>query len=814
MSDIIKKLLSIRLVFFFLIIYLGLFSVVINKDYLANIDTEKLFTKWHLGFSQIITLSYALESLVYSVCLFSFIIFLYNYRNIIFSIKMLKGIFGISSITAILFFYIYGKFSWDIVNVPLFFWGHDDAYFLAIAKNILDGNSFWFVKNLDAPFGTRLYDFPNTVPFFCLCVRILGLFTSNVIFITNLYYFLTFLLASVSFFIVARLFKINYFCSMLGSILFSFSQYHLNRNIVHLNMSTFFSVPIVLYLCYCIVFNDEFNKRDNQITKKLKTITNIVTISLLITFSHLYYIYFGCLVISFSMLWALFKKRYVALVKSLATLFCMIMIVFCDLLPSILYGIVNTSKIPFLRYSYDAFVYGLQLVHLFMPHRTEDWHIFSNITDAYARSGLIQSEAMFNYLGILPLVGFVILILLLLVPPFSNYVKKYEDEDKKGTLSFFSACNMFVLLLGLQSGIGVIVALLGFTKIRSYNRVSVYILMYSVFALIYIMDILYKKYNKKLKNLYVAIITIMLICFHVYETRLINFAQDQNNNRKKISNVKDYAHKLENLYQDGASILQLPIVTYAENITKNSLSNCNYQVLPYIYTKNIKYSFGALVNTKEYFAQKILFDIDDVEKVLSNAKAYGFDGISVNTDMYNDNKIINEFNNILGNPKIISDFKNIYLYDIRNYKSNKHFKFEKVNLIEDDRYIASGFSMLEIGKDFNIRWGILEGEKKSKGINSYIYFLPPQNKPYKIFFDVNSVINNTLTVYVNNNKIDTFNIRKGNNKFETKLINANNKLEPCILRLEHSASFSPKDIDSTSLDGRVMTVAYKQLRLK
>ena len=185
--------------------------------------------------------------------------------------------------------------------------------------------------------------------------------------------------------------------------------------------------------------------------------------------------------------------------------------------------------------------------------------------------------------------------------------------------------------------------------------------MYSIFALIYIMDILYKKYNKKLKNLYAAIITILLICFHIYETHLTNFVQNQNYNKIAISNVKDYAYKLENLYKNGANILQLPIVSYPENLTNNSLTNCNYQVLPYIYTSNIKYSSGALNNTKEYFAQKVLFDIDDIENILLNAKEYGFDGISVNTDMYNNNSIIDKFNNILGNPKIISDLKNIYL---------------------------------------------------------------------------------------------------------------------------------------------------------
>ena len=38
------------------------------------------------------------------------------------------------------------------------------------------------------------------------------------------------------------------------------------------------------------------------------------------------------------------------------------MFVFCDLLPSIIYGIVNTNMISHLRLPYDAYVYSLQLV--------------------------------------------------------------------------------------------------------------------------------------------------------------------------------------------------------------------------------------------------------------------------------------------------------------------------------------------------------------------------------------------------------------------------------------------------------------------
>ena len=147
MSIIMKKLLYTKFIFVFLVTYLVIFSVVLKNDYLSNIDTTEILTEWQVNFSQIKILYYMFQSAVYSICLLSFIVFLYNYSSKIFKLKLLMESLGIISITVILFGYIYGNFSWDIINLPLFFYGSDDAYFLSIAKNILDGNSFWFIKN-------------------------------------------------------------------------------------------------------------------------------------------------------------------------------------------------------------------------------------------------------------------------------------------------------------------------------------------------------------------------------------------------------------------------------------------------------------------------------------------------------------------------------------------------------------------------------------------------------------------------------------------------------------------------------------------
>ena len=92
----------------------------------------------------------------------------------------------VNFITIIIFFCVYNKFISDITNVPFYLSGKDDAHFLAVLKNAMQGNSYWEIPDLGAPFKTNVKNFPLLMSFYYLFGRLAGFFTDNVILVNNL----------------------------------------------------------------------------------------------------------------------------------------------------------------------------------------------------------------------------------------------------------------------------------------------------------------------------------------------------------------------------------------------------------------------------------------------------------------------------------------------------------------------------------------------------------------------------------------------------------------------------------------------------
>lgn len=763
---------------------------------------------------------YLLLALLYTIIFFALVFFLYSNRKSILNLINLRNLFLVSSVVLILFGYVFNKFNCDIINVPLFLSGIDDAHFLSVAKNAIDGNSFWVMKDLSAPFTTVRYNFPMLMAFYYEFFYFFGFFTDNVILVNNLYYICTYLFAVLGFILIARNLKINYCLALLGGLVFAFSQYHLFRSMHHVTASSYFVITLVFYFCLQIVFREKFNTYNLKSNDKLNLYSSLILSSFLIGSVDIFYAYFGCAFISLCLLTSLLSKRYVAFLRGAFFLIMIAIILFSNLYPSILNSIINgTTKTSF-RDPYEAFYYGLMLVHLFMPKNFGEGHIFSWLTDSYNHTALFRSEATTSYLGIIGVCGFLILIFVLLVDSFRKILQKLESEDNKGVFKFLSSLNIFALLLGFQSGIGVIIALTGFTKVRTYNRISVYILMFCVLTSIYLFDILYKKFFKNPKQTVIVIFSLLLLFLHINETSLLKFPQKFLVNKEKIENIKEFSENINNHFKDGARILQLPILSYPENFVTHELRNCNYQIFPYLFTKGIQWSFGALSHTNEYFWQEALFNGNDALRIVENAKRQGFNGVSVNTDIVDSEKLLKDLKDILGEPLFFSKLKNIYFFDLKNFNPKEDFVNDNLNFIENDFFIAKGFSALERGEKLVSRWAIKTSDNISKhgSIDSYINYIAINNNPYKIYFDVHSVMDNKLKVYINDNLVGDFIVKKGTNIFETDTIyeSSNHSTFNGVnsLRLEHEVSFRPSTFYENSKDNRDLTLAYREISIK
>ena len=582
-------------------------------------------------------------------------------------------------ITAIVFFAVTKGWQWDFLTTPVQLEGRDDAVYLSYAKNALEGNSFWYTPRINSPYGCKSYDFPMLTALYVSFCRIIGIFTKNIILISNLYFLFTFIAGVVLFTLFCRKIKINYWISVAGGIVFAFSQYHFYRGMAHVTATSYFIVVIAACICFAILVSDDWDDKNKGFKGLLCELPFIALAGCLIGSCDIDYAFFGCFLISASIILTLLLKRYVAAIKGIVAI---IAIVFCGILnlfPSIFNALVNgKNAVAAKRSAYEAFYYGMQIVHLFMPRAVSKLHPLRFLTDRYnATEGLFQNEATISYLGIIGIFGLILIFAVALTGLLSDKQIFLSVKDKK-LFGAIQVLTILSILLGVCSGLGQIVALVGITKIRDYNRISVYILFFTSLAFVFCLDRFIK--NRRLKNTWLCIIAAFLVAFHLVDVQPWHLVKAHSEVESETSNISDFTHKIEEMLGTNKRVLGLPFLAYPENVSPRTNNN-NYHLYLYTFSDTIEISYGALPGTSSYLLGEQLFDTDNTRQIVYNAIENGYAGIYLDTTAYADKdgeKIKSELEELLGRRADVVDSQGCrYFFDISNiqiFKANKVVK--------------------------------------------------------------------------------------------------------------------------------------------
>jgi len=160
---------------------------------------------------------------------------------------------------------IYQRTSIEVWKVPLVY-ESDALKFLAISKAFQDGDIVPIfqknVKNLNAPFEANWNDWPITEELVFATIgwlgRIFGLFAS-----ANLVVLLSQILAGISFWAVARVIKCKWEFALVGGVLYAFSPYLLTRNLLHVQVTVCFHVPLFLLVSWWAFSRDKMKLWDS-----------------------------------------------------------------------------------------------------------------------------------------------------------------------------------------------------------------------------------------------------------------------------------------------------------------------------------------------------------------------------------------------------------------------------------------------------------------------------------------------------------------------------------------------------------------------
>lgn len=802
--------------------------VFLSNDTLLN---QINIYKQNSNYPFVSILCYIALSILYTFLILSICYILYAFRE---SILNFKNIFNFLFASFCIIFLISAcyKFNYNFFKAPLSFSGYDDTHFLSVAKNALDGNGFWYMNDMQAPFGVKRYDFPMLMAFYYGFFKFFGFFTSDVILVNNFYYLCTFLFAFFAFYFFSRKLSIVPSLCILGGILFTFSQYHFARSVSHVTASSYFVSPLMLYLCYLVGIDKRFNEKFLDNKNKLINYSLIIIFCSLIGSTDIFYAYFGSGFLVISILYAFFKDRRTAALRGIFILFILVAFLISNLYPAILNNILVGSSKASSRSAFQAFYYGLMLVHLFIPYIKDD-HVFSWLARKYLDEGFFKGEMLTSYLGIIGLIGFISLICFLL---FDGLCKKFENKESDSNVGFFrflASLNFFSFFLGCSAGLSTVISLCGFTKVRTYNRISVYILLFSAIFIIYLLDIILKNKKINLKSLksklLYSFIIIFLVAFHFYDTKLYKFKTKEGltETYDNVINIRDYAKKIDSLYENNAhgkkaNILQYPIVSYPENNIPKCGANCNLQALIYLFTKNLSFSFGSLPHTEKLYWYKQLFTNVGEGSLILNAINNNFDGLSIHTNLLPKEKtLVRKLLKLGIKPTFTDSKRELYFYDLSKINTDNILANDKpINMIDFKKYLFYGFLINEHTRHSKGKWAVGKIQKKSnkeiKKLNAILKFVPPTDKSFKIKFNFFSPIKNKMDVYINKLKIADYVINEGDNEIETSqvVVKSLDLQEPFItVTLKFDDGIIKKSLFKIKKDEKLAVAKFKQIRI-
>lgn len=517
--------------------------------------------------------------------------------------------------------FAFSSLSYFSLSAPLFY-AYDGIFSLGVVKGILENHSIWVNPHLGFPNGYIGYDFPMTESFHVLIIILLGtIFGHDPIIITNLFYLLSFVLAAWSSLWVLRYYKISYPLALAGAMVFTFLPYHFYRSTMHLFLSSYFTIPLWCAVITTICQNGKLQLHENNILN----IVSILLLSYILSATGIYYTFFGCFFLICTAIIAWSEKRNSAAMLSLIMSVLALFFVVIQLAPSIFYHLqYGTNPLAAVRSPAQTEIYGLRITHLLLPPEYSRFGFLANISNRYNQiftSGL--NESVYSHLGVISSCGFILLLLMIFIP------YKFPANPR---LKLISKLNLLAVLFATTSGFGVLFSFFVTDMIRSVNRISVFIVFFAIFMVLYLLQLAIDRY--KIKPLLGWLIALIIV--YIAATDQIDpHAFDNRRAIDAITRDKQLVTQVEQNLPKSAAIFQLPYMDFPEpQIIPGTMGTYEPMSL-YLYSHDLYWSYGATRGRDIDKWNKSTVALP-VKIMLAKLKSARYSGIVIDTYGYQD----------------------------------------------------------------------------------------------------------------------------------------------------------------------------------
>lgn len=540
-----------------------------------------------------------------------------------------------------------------------------------LVKGTLEGGWPLDVPALAAPDRLDLRDVPladNNLHF--VVIRLLGLVSPDPAVVMNVFSLLTFPLTALAALYVFRRFGLAVVPALFGSLLYTFVPFHLQRLQYHLFLAAYYLVPLVVMVALWIASGsvalvDARAARWSGRWCRPKLVGSAI-VCVLVASSGTYYAFFACFFVLVAGVLAACRARDARhLALPVALILLTVAILVAHYWPNIRYVREHGSTRLVLRSPVDSELYGLRIWQMLAPVRGHRLDRVAQFRDEVA-FGRLPNESDDSALGLIGSLGFLTLLAWLWLP---GREPAFDPDHPPGVMRDLSLLNLSAVLLGTVGGLGALVALV-VPQIRAYNRISVYIAFFALFAVVAGLDRVGRRYCRDPKRRATFALCLgALLLGGVYDQSSTRAIPNYEAVAAEFRRDAAFVDALRTTLPRDAMIFQLPVVPFPEHPPVNRMQDYDH-LRGYLHASGLRWSYGA-IRGREGGAWQEWVATQSGPSAIDTLAAAGFSGLYVNRDAYPDRgaKLTAELAVALGQSPLGTDHPRLVFFDLRPHQA-------------------------------------------------------------------------------------------------------------------------------------------------
>ena len=535
------------------------------------------------------------------------------------------------------------------LNVPLLY--RDDALSHAIVvESVLETGWFpGYNPRLGAPFGATSFDYPNCDGLHLLLLKLIGMFSADWVVVMNLFFLAGVFLCAASAYFALRALGMRGTGALIGALLFALLPYRFLR-LEHLFLVAYWSVPLAI----CLAAMCSPAAAGIALTRRPLHVAALIALGIAVGAGGVYYAFFGVLLIAAAgAVNAISQRSWRGASRALVVIGIIAATVMANLAPTALYwrahgpnsDVANRSPV-------EAEYYALKPIQLFLPQRAHRLPALRSIADRYLAVAPLVNENATAALGVVGAAG----LLLLIGHGFLRILAQRPPDPVFDTLAGLAA---FALAIGTMGGLGSIIAYAGFTPIRAYNRVSVFIAFLGIAGFVLVAERIARRASARLPQFWVAIALLAILCVGVLDQVP---ARSLFPSAPSFAKDRPFFAALERELPPHTALYQFPYHPYPEAGPVAAMNDYDLS-RGYLNTKTLRWSYGAIKGRVEDVWLHALSK-RTIAGQLALAAQSGFGAAYVDRRAYADggSAVVGKIREHLGAPLMSSDDGTIVIW--------------------------------------------------------------------------------------------------------------------------------------------------------